>query len=551
MNNLYHYIQMHADNLSGKPAIVFKDTTVSYSQLDGFTQKVRNWVEEQNIEKGRIGFIFLPQTPQAIMWFFGLMSAGIVPSLMPLPSHKQDEKKYWESHQQLIELTNPSLVVTTSEWLSAFEDITENIECTVHDNELLDSYTPNESIEDTRGEIAFLQHSSGTTGLKKGVALSHTAVIDQIESYSQSLFATSDDVVVSWLPIYHDMGLIACTIMPLVLGQTIVLLDPFEWVSKPISLLQAITDNHGTLVWLPNFGFEHLRRTIKSKKFIGLDLSSVRAFINCSEPCKAETFHRFTDHFNEVGVTLEKLQVCYAMAETVYAVTQTKVGEVASKIWVDDKALLDNKVQLTTAENGVQLLSCGKVIDGCQVTILHPDSNKTADSDQFGEIVISGRFLFNGYYHRPEKTEEVFDGTSYRTRDLGFIHAGELYVLGRQDDLIISNGRNYFAHEIEQHVNALSDIKAGRNVALGIYNDQIGSNEIYLVQERFQDQSVDDKLEKEIVKIIRQTVQDNMGLLLRDVILVEPSWLHKSSSGKISRNLNKSKLLTFLNKHKE
>lgn len=548
MNNLYHYLKIHADISSDKPAIVFKDTSISYKQFNNFTQKVRNWVDEQGIQKGRIGFIFLPQTPQAIMWFFGLMSAGIVPSLMPLPSHKQDEKKYWDSHQQLIELTNPSLVITTAEWLSAFEDITENIECTVHNSELLSSYTSNESVEDTKGEIAFLQHSSGTTGLKKGVALSHTAVIEQIESYSKSLSATSDDIIVSWLPIYHDMGLIACTIMPLVLGQTIVLLDPFEWVSKPIILLQAITDYKATLVWLPNFGFEHLRRTIKPKKFDGLDLSSIKAFINCSEPCKAETFDRFTDHFKEIGVTPEKLQVCYAMAETVYAVTQTEMDKVASKIWVDDQALLENKVQLTAAKSGVQLLSCGKVIDGCQVTILHPDSTDPAGLDQVGEIVISGSFLFDGYYHRPKKTEEVFDGILYRTRDLGFIHEDELYVLGRKDDLIISNGRNYFAHEIEQHVNSLPNIKAGRNVALGIYNDQIGSNEVYLVQERSPNHSVDDKLEKELIKVIRQTVQDNMGLLLRDVILVEPSWLHKSSSGKISRNLNKDKLLHFLNK---
>lgn len=548
MQDLYRSFQNHANNLPNKSAIIFKNTTISYAQINKFTQKVRGWVNEQGIEKGRVGFIFLPQTPQAIMWFFGLMSAGIIPSLMPLPSYKQDEKKYWESHQQLIELTNPSLVVTTSEWLSTFEDVTENIECEVYNSELSSSYISNNSIDDTKNEIAFLQHSSGTTGLKKGVALSHIAVIDQIESYSRSLSATSDDVIISWLPIYHDMGLIACTIMPLVLGQTIVLLDPFEWVSKPISLLQAITDYQGTLVWLPNFGFEHLRRTIKPKKFDGLDLSSIRAFINCSEPCKAETFDRFIDHFEQIGITIEKLQVCYAMAETVYAITQTEVGKLVTKIWVDDQALLNNKVQLTVAENGVQLLSCGKVIDGCQVTILHPDSNDPADLDQVGEIVISGSFLFNGYYHRPEKTKEVFDGTSYRTRDLGFIHEDDLYVLGRKDDLIISNGRNYFAHEIEQHVNALPDIKAGRNVALGIYNDQIGSNEIYLVQERSQDQSVNDKLDKEVIKIIRQTVQDNMGLLLRDVILVEPSWLHKSSSGKISRELNKNKLLQFLYK---
>lgn len=550
MQNLYSHIQTHANNTPNKTAIIFKDVSVSYEQFDKFTQKVRAWINEQSIEKGRIGLIFLPQTPQAIMWFFGLMSAGIIPSFMPLPSHKQDVKKYWESHQQLIELTNPSLIITTDEWLSSFNKITEKIECTVYDNNVLSSYISNETVHDTTYQVAFLQHSSGTTGLKKGVALSHEAVMDQIESYSTSLSATSEDVIVSWLPIYHDMGLIACTIMPLILGQTIILLDPFEWVSKPISLLQAITEYRGTLVWLPNFSFEHLRRTVKTKKFEGLDLSTVRAFVNCSEPCKAETFDRFFEHFQDIGVTQEKLQVCYAMAETVYAVTQTEVGKVVNKIWVDEQALLENRVLLTSRGNGSQLLSCGKVIEGCQVKILNPNSSELVSSDCVGEIVISGKFLFDGYYHRPEKTKEVFDGSCYRTRDLGFTHDGELYVLGRRDDLIISNGRNYFAHEIERIVNDLPNIKPGRNIALGVYSEQIGSNEIYLVQERTKEELTDEKLNKQLIKVMRQAVQDEIGLLLRDVILVEPSWLHKSSSGKISRELNKSKLLEFLNKDK-
>ena len=548
MQNLYSHIQNHANNSPNKAAIVFKDVSISYEQFDKFAQKVRAWTNQQNIEKGRIGLIFLPQTPQAIMWFFGLMSAGIIPSFMPLPSHKQDAKKYWESHQQLIELTNPSLVITTDEWLSSFAKITENIECTVYNNDVLSSYVTNETVNDTTCQVAFLQHSSGTTGLKKGVALSHEAVIDQIESYSASLYATSDDVIVSWLPIYHDMGLIACTIMPLIMGQTIVLLDPFEWVSKPITLLQAITKYGGTLVWLPNFSFEHLRRTIKPSKFGSLDLSTVRAFINCSEPCKAETFDRFFKHFQDIGVTQEKLQVCYAMAETVYAVTQTEVGSIVSKIWVDEQALLENRVVLTSSGDGSQLLSCGKVIAGCKVKILSPESSELISSDHVGEIVISGKFLFDGYYHRPEKTKEVFDGSCYRTRDLGFLHDGELYVLGRRDDLIISNGRNYFAHEIERIVNDLPNIKPGRNIALGVYNEQIGSNEIYLVQERIKDESIDEKFDKQLIKIIRQTVQDEIGLLLRDVVLVDTAWLHKSSSGKISRELNKSKLLKILNK---
>lgn len=546
MENLYQYINLHAENIPNKSAIVFKDNEITYRQLDSFTSKVRCWVKDKDIKEGQIGFIFLPQTPSAILWFFGLMSAGIIPSFMPLPSAKQDDKKYWDSHKQLLKLTNPSVIITTEEWLDEFNLASEGINCEVYNEYILSSYVQTTETQSTLSDIAFLQHSSGTTGLKKGVALTHKAVINQIESYSKAIESTSEDVVVSWLPMYHDMGLIACTIMPLIMGQTIVLLDPFEWVGKPITLFQAITRYKGTLVWLPNFSFDHLRRTISSRKFEGLNVSSIRAFINCSEPCKAVTFDRFTEHFDSIGVTDEQLQVCYAMAETVYAATQTILYNKVNRLWVDDKELLNNVVKITSDGVGTELLSCGKALKGCDITILNPNSNEAVGDAQIGEVVISGEFLFDGYYNRPNKTQDVYDGTTYRTRDLGFIHNNELYVLGRKDDLIICNGRNYFAHEIEKIINQLPQIKPGRNVALGIYNEQIGSNEIYLVQERSSNDSISIELDKQLIKLIRQAVFEEMGLMLRDVIIVNPAWLHKSSSGKISRNLNKIKLLKFL-----
>lgn len=548
MSSLSLKIIENATKHPDKPAIIFDNTTFTYEQVNDFSSKVRNWVNIEEINVNQVAFIFLPQCPEAVLWFFGLMSAGLIPSLMPLPSIKQEKEKYWNSHQELIELTKPSLIITTSDWTILFEEITSLLDCKVFSIDVLEDMKDLQEAPVIHNDIAFLQHSSGTTGLKKGVALSHNAVAKQLQSYSDALTSTAEDVIVSWLPMYHDMGLIACTIMPLIKGQTIVMLDPFSWVSKPITLFQAIHKYRGTLVWLPNFSFEHLCRTISKNKFDDLDVSSVRAFINCSEPCKANTFDRFQEHFADIGVTASQLQVCYAMAETVYAVTQTKLGEAVKRLWVDGDKLITNKVDISEDGIGTALLSCGHTIQGCNVTISDTETHETVPEGSIGEIVISGDFLFSGYYRRQEKTNEVFNGQQYFTRDLGFVLDGHIYILGRKDDLIICNGRNYFAHEIEQYVNTLKGIKPGRNIAVGVYNDKIGSNEIYLIQENSLDESLEQADNKALVKMIRQAVQDYTGLLLRDVMLVEPSWLQKSSSGKISRHLNKDKLLNILKK---
>src|SRR5579871_5464890 len=216
----------------------------------------------------------------------------------------------------------------------------------------------------TSHDIALLQHSSGTTGLKKGVMLTYGAIENQLMAYTTAIHAEVSDVLVSWLPVYHDMGLVACTLMPLMLGATVVVLDPFEWSANPVTLFHRITEHHGTLVWLPNFAFEHLVRGI-SRTNDTFDLSSVRAFIDCSEPCKPTTFQRFAAHFAERGVKQKQLQVCYAMAETVFAVTQTHLNRPVQEITISEAALRHESVARPPKgdEMTISLLSAGYPIE--------------------------------------------------------------------------------------------------------------------------------------------------------------------------------------------
>ncbi len=492
------------------------------------------------VGKGDVVLIFLHASPQVLPAFVGAMMVGAVPSLMPLPSAKQHPSVYWPSHQKLLDRIQPRLLLTDRE---------NAVQMTDHG--MADGRTIL-AIEDLRGgialaaraeasgaDIALLQHSSGTTSLKKGVALSHDAILKQAESYAARLGATADDAIVSWLPIYHDMGLIACSMVPLVIGQTVTILDPFQWVGRPATLFDAIQRYDGKFVWMPNFAFEHMTRAVPPG-YAG-DLSQVRAFIDCSEPCKTDTFDRFAERFAGIGVRREALHVCYAMAETVFAVTQTSPGSNVRSLVIDRDAIQECRVATDAAADGTPftVLSNGTAIHGITVTIRDEDDQPLGD-DRVGEIVVSGDFLFTGYFNDSATTAERLKDGWYRTRDMGFLRDGELYVLGRKDDLLIVSGRNLHAHEVEEIVSAIPGLKPGRAVAFGVYNETNASEELVIVAERGEEHVVD---ADEIGRLVREAVFDRTNIDVKDISVVAPGWLVKTTSGKISRERNKARYL--------
>ncbi len=493
--------------------------------------------------------IFMDQSIEEIAVFFGVMAAGGIPAFLPLPSAKQDINLYWKSHKTLLELIQPRMVVASRDDIARMQDagldaaVEGLVWQSLEDLDATDA-APLTAADISGGgdEIAFLQHSSGTTGLKKGVMISHAALIAQIDDYAAKLGVGPGARIVSWLPMYHDMGLIACTFLPQLTGSDLALLDPFEWATEPFMLFDAIRSEKGEFVWLPNFAFEHLVRTVDPADYTD-GLGSVRAFINCSEPCKAETFERFAAAFADCGVRPESLQVCYAMAETVFAASQTALGTAPKSIAVDPVALeKDRKVRLVEA-GGRRLLSNGPILPGLKAHIVDDDGAAVAP-DGVGEIVLEGAYLFDGYYKRPEITAERLAEGRYRTRDLGFIHEGEIYVLGRLDDLIIVHGRNYLAHEIEAVVNAVAGLKPGRNVAFPVENRQLSTDEVVVVAER--DPAVEVENPAQLKTTLRLAVNEAMGLTLRDALIVDPGWLQKTTSGKISRGGNRDKYLDHM-----
>jgi len=381
---------------------------------------------------------------------------------------------------------------------------------------------------------ALLQHSSGSTGLKKGVKLSYDAIALQLDAYTQALRIADVAAprIASWLPLYHDMGLISSFLLPVWRGIPILAIDPFEWVAHPGLLLDAIADLRATHCWVPNFALMHLARMRGRREW---DLSPLVALIACSEPCKPEAFDAFQSRFGSMGLRRYALQTCYAMAETVFAMTQSAVGEPVRRLAVDREALQaeGNVVPPRPGTEPLVLLSNGRPVPGCEV--------RAGAVGGVDEICVTAPFLFSGYHNAPEASAEAFDGAWLRTADLGFVDDGEVFVVGRIKDVIIVNGKNIFAHDVEAAVSRLPGIKPGRAVAFGSYNRAAGSEQLVVVAERL-DETVPDET---LIRAVNNAVQLEVSIGCGDVRIVEPGWLVKTTSGKISRSENARKYATL------
>ncbi|MBV9993345.1 MAG: AMP-binding protein [Alphaproteobacteria bacterium] len=495
--------------LGERPDDVFAEVTVAESvttlTVGGLVDAAERWAArlvELGCRPGDVVIVILKHGPDIYPAYLGAMIAGCVPSFMPFPTPKQDPALYWRSHDTLFRRIAARCIVTYAEnaaQLEAMISVRDYAVCVAGSERGL------APLKDWRvrggANVALLQHSSGTTGLKKGVALSHDAILFQIDAYSKALGFEAGDTIASWLPLYHDMGLIACFMLPLIAGGTIASLDAFEWVARPAMLLEEIARRRARWTWLPNFAFHHLVRTRGDETY---DLSSMRAFIDCSEPCKPETFDEFAAAFD---IEPAKLQTCYAMAETVFAVTQTRPGVPPRRLTRD----------------GRDYLSCGPAIEGLEIRIID------------GEIAVKGSCLFSGYYKLEEETRAAFSGEWYRSGDLGFMDGGELFVTGRIKDLIIVNGRNFYAHDVEAVVNTVAGIKPGRAVAIGRYSEMSQSEELLVIAETEAAETL------ALRKSVRDAIEAAFGLTGASVHVVAPGWLVKTTSGKISRSENLAK----------
>jgi len=526
-------------------ALVYIETgadDISITRAD-FKQAVQNYASGlQAMGVGARDLVVLAHTQnlESIYAFWGALLIGAIPSMFPTLTEKLDRDIYMNSMSELVDISDVRAVLTTDAFAT---ELSGRVSCPVYGSQALlesvsgevEPYTP------TPDEIAFLQHSSGTTGLQKGVALSHTAVLNQLASYSDALEVKDDDVIVSWLPLYHDMGLIAGFLMPLIQGIPLVLMSPFDWVKSPAMLLKAIDNYQGTLCWLPNFAYNHMARRIRKRDTEGISLASMRAFINCSEPVHKSSHDLFLDKYGKLGINAGHLTVSYAMAENTFAVTQTPVGE-APKIDIINRVDLEQNLKAVPVDadnpDARVLVSCGKTIANTQIKAVDEEGN-TLDDRQVGELMVNSDCMLSEYYMRDDLNPFDAEGW-YQSGDRGYIVDGEVYVIGRSKDLIINAGKNVYPQDLEAVINGVQGVHPGRAVVFGVFDEKDGTERIAVVAEVDTD---DDAERKSIFQDIKQTVASQTTVTINYVHLVDEKWLIKTSSGKIARSANRDKWL--------
>jgi fatty-acyl-CoA synthase len=306
-------------------------------------------------------------------------------------------------------------------------------------------------------------------------------------------------------------------------------------------MLQVIAAHKCTLAWMPNFAFQFVPKRTPQSRWGDYDLSSLRLLINCSEPVRSSSMEQFQNAF---AIRPGVLQSCYAMAENVFAVTESEItGPGPAKIWVDAQQFRKSHKILPVEQEtpaALSLMSSGLILPNHDLRIISESGHALAE-DSVGEIVIQSDCLFDGYYNRPDLTAQVMMDRWYRTGDLGFCHDGELYVVGRKKDLLIVGGENIYPQDIEELVASHPAIHDGRAVAIGIYNADVGTEEIVVVAEVEAPSLLVNSSELE--QELRTRVVAGMGVAVRTFYLKPPKWIVKSTAGKPARAATREKLV--------
>ena len=476
--------------------------------------------------------------------FFGCLYAGVVAVPVYPPESKREQ--HLARLRGIAQDAGVRYVLTTSALQERFADQYGEL---APDAEIIavDTLCATSASADTRAfalhdvqpaDIAFLQYTSGSTGTPKGVMVSHGNLIANEIAIKAGLGVRSDDVFVSWLPLYHDMGLIGSMLQPVFSGIPLVLMSPQYFLERPMRWLQAIARHRGTISGAPDFAYRLCAERTRDNAVAQLDLSSWRLAFSGSEPVRRDTLHAFVARFASAGFDAAALYPCYGLAEATLFVTGGRRGAGLVSARFESDALSAARVDVTSeSEPGTVLVACGAPQPGHEIEIVDPENGERLTSGHIGEIHVGGPSVAHGYWQRADASASTFrtDGAMrwLRTGDLGFMHDGQLYIAGRCKDLIIVRGKNLYPQDIEQAVEARCEfVRKGRVIAFaadidGVEGPALALEIAPMMKKRFTATA--------ILAQLNRCVFDACGEVPVAVVLLNPAALPKTSSGKLQR----------------
>jgi acyl-CoA synthetase (AMP-forming)/AMP-acid ligase II len=520
-------------------------STIKYAELHEQARKIGYTLYRKGYQGQRVLLLYAPGL-EYIVAFWGCLYAGVI----AVPVYPPAINRPMDRIEAIIEDAKPVAAMTTSVFLKLLtQHFAQNlrfqhIECIATDIlSPLESTVAWQTANVRSEDIAFLQYTSGSTAKPKGVMVTHHNLLCNEQIIYEAFDHSPNTIVAGWLPFYHDMGLIGNILQPLFLGGHCILTSPFDFLKQPVSWLKMISDYQATSSGGPNFAYELCIRKIRPEQIETLDLSSWRVAFNGAETIRSSTIKRFTEKFSFCGFRPEVFFPCYGLAEATLFVTGCPVDQKPTYCLVDESELQQNRVRLVSeGTKGVQeLVGSGRVWGDTQVNIVNPTTSELCETNEIGEIWVSGDSITSGYWQQESLSRETFraiignngQNTFLRTGDLGFIHDGELFVTGRIKDLIIIDGRNHYPQDIEYTIEKNHIMLKEGGVA--VFSADVADQECVVVIARIRDKNV--MSSQEIVSSIKKTVANAHQIRLHDVILLTQGNIPKTSSGKIQRYL--------------
>jgi acyl-CoA synthetase (AMP-forming)/AMP-acid ligase II len=480
--------------------------------------------------------------------FFGVLIAGgvCVPAEPPFFLHKVEA--FVERFSKVVESSGSRFVVAANGARLVAEGLSRkvtSVQSVVSPSELMSSeqLIDDSDIHSSPSEIAFLQYTSGSTGEPKGIAISHRCVISNVHAIGDALGARPDEVTVSWLPLFHDMGLIGCLLTAMYWGTPLVMITPQHFVKRPEIWLQAITKYRGTVSPAPNFAYR-LCSKLPDESVNGIDLSSWRSAMNGAEAVCSKTIEEFENRFRSMGFREEATLPVYGLAESTLAVSFPPQGRRAPVVMFDTDSLgrghLVEVDEQTEGQLVTQMVSVGMPVMGLEVKVVMPNGISAA-AGEIGELFIRGGSVMEGVWlDQAVSQSNMFEGW-LPTGDLAGIHRDEIFIVGRQKDLIIQSGRNIYPEDIEGAIREVSSIRKGGVVVFSAPSSEGGDSDERIVAIVEVDKRGDSK---DLAAEIAQSVQSKTGSTLDDIVLVPPKTVCKTSSGKVRRGENRERYIS-------
>lgn len=489
---------------------------------------------------GDRALLIYPTGPAYVVAFLGCLYAGLI--AVPAYPPASRDPRHWSRLVSIIKDATPRLVLTESALAAPLTAAREavpglsSVQLVVTDGEPQASADSWRWARPSPDSLAMLQYTSGSTTSPKGVMLSHQNLLAGERAISSAFSMSAEDVVVSWLPLFHDMGLIGTLLQPLYYGIPGVLLAPQHFMERPERWLAALARYRGTVSGGPDFAYRLCTQRVDDPAQLGLDLSSWRLAFCGAEPIHEQTLSAFASKFSAIGFDAKALYPCYGLAESTLLVTGGVRGSGARSVRVDPAALAADRV--SASDSGRPLVCCGGVQPEHEVIVADLETGEALGADTVGEIRVTGPSVAQGYWNNPEATQQSFvprrGRTWLRTGDLGFLHDGQLVVTGRHKDLIIVRGHNLYPQDIERSVEERAEVvRKGRTAAFGI---ELGGEECVAVVAE-----VSPRVQKLIdVNALCQRISETVAMLhgepARLVLLLEPGSVPITSSGKLMRS---------------